>query len=144
MCFEEIESHALFCHPCINGLSEQTDEGMKLYLKEWGRAFPLTDSENAKLALRAQYGDREARRQLIRGNFWLIFEVAREFDSEQACLLDRISYGVIGFCHAIDLFDFDEHKNLTMFAPVLIRESIGFKFNPPRFSINHADLTLAQ
>ena len=99
-------------------------EGVGLYLNEWGHIFPLTPIENESLIADMRTGNPQARRKLIRGNFWVVVETSREFPDAAELLLDRISAGVLGLVQAAAEFDPLEHGSFPDYARARVRDRI--------------------
>jgi hypothetical protein len=58
--------------------SEDSDPGIRIYLREIGQIPLLTPQEEVDLTARIKKGDREAETLMIKGNLRLVVKIARE------------------------------------------------------------------
>ena len=79
---------------------EDSDTGIKVYLREIGQIPLLTPQEEIDLAARIKKGDREARALMIKANLRLVVKIAHDYANLGLPLLDLVSEGNIGLMKA--------------------------------------------
>jgi RNA polymerase primary sigma factor len=84
---------------------EDTDSGIKIYLREIGQVPLLKPQDEIRLAALIRKGDKEARSLMIRSNFRLVVKIAHDYTNLGLPLLDLISEGNIGLIKAVERFD---------------------------------------
>lgn len=104
--------------------AENTDSGIKIYLREIGQFALLTPEEEIELAARIKAGDREARSIMIRANLRLVVKIAHDYANLGLPLLDLISEGNIGLMKAVERFDPAKGGKLSTYAAWWIKQSI--------------------
>jgi Sigma-70 factor, region 1.2/Sigma-70 region 2 len=82
--------------------AEDSDTGIKIYLREIGQIPLLTPEQEIELAAKIKKGDREARALMIRSNLRLVVKIAHDYANLGLPLLDLISEGNIGLMKAVD------------------------------------------
>ncbi len=85
--------------------AEDSDSGIKIYLREIGQIPLLTPDQEIELAAKIKKGDREARALMIRSNLRLVVKIAHDYANLGLPLLDLISEGNIGLMKAVERFD---------------------------------------
>jgi RNA polymerase primary sigma factor len=85
--------------------AEDSDTGIKIYLREIGQIPLLTPQQEITLAAKIKKGDREARALMIRSNLRLVVKIAHDYANLGLPLLDLISEGNIGLMKAVERFD---------------------------------------
>ncbi len=85
--------------------AEDSDTGIKIYLREIGQIPLLTPQQEITLAAKIKRGDREARALMIRSNLRLVVKIAHDYANLGLPLLDLISEGNIGLMKAVERFD---------------------------------------
>src|ERR1700736_638098 len=85
--------------------AEDSDTGIKIYLREIGQIPLLTPQQEIELAAKIKKGDREARALMIRSNLRLVVKIAHDYANLGLPLLDLISEGNIGLMKAVERFD---------------------------------------
>ncbi len=85
--------------------AEDSDTGIKIYLREIGQIPLLTPEQEIELAAKIKKGDREARALMIRSNLRLVVKIAHDYANLGLPLLDLISEGNIGLMKAVERFD---------------------------------------
>jgi RNA polymerase primary sigma factor len=103
---------------------EDSDTGIKIYLREIGRIPLLTPQEEIDLAARIKKGDREARALMIKANLRLVVKIAHDYANLGLPLLDLVSEGNIGLMNAVERFDPAKGGKLSTYAAWWIKQSI--------------------
>jgi RNA polymerase primary sigma factor len=85
--------------------SENSDTGIKIYLREIGRIRLLAPQEEIDLAAPIKKGDREARALMIKANLRLVVKIAHDYVNLGLPMLDLVSEGNIGLMKAVERFD---------------------------------------
>jgi RNA polymerase primary sigma factor len=103
---------------------EDSDSGIKIYLREIGQIPLLTIQQEIDLAARIKKGDKEARSLMIRSNLRLVVKIAHDYANLGLPLLDLISEGNIGLMKAVERFDPAKGGKLSTYAAWWIKQSI--------------------
>src|SRR6266567_2016694 len=103
---------------------EDSDTGIKIYLREIGQIPLLTPQEEIELAARIKKGDREARALMIKANLRLVVKIAHDYANLGLPLLDLISEGNIGLMKAVERFDPAKGGKLSTYAAWWIKQAI--------------------
>ena len=104
--------------------AEDSDTGIKIYLREIGQIPLLTPEQEITLAANIKKGDREARALMIRSNLRLVVKIAHDYANLGLPLLDLISEGNIGLMKAVERFDPAKGGKLSTYAAWWIKQSI--------------------
>lgn len=104
--------------------AEDTDSGIKIYLREIGQIALLTPQDEIDLAAKIKNGDKEARSRMIRANLRLVVKIAHDYSNLGLPLLDLISEGNIGLMKAVERFDPAKGGKLSTYAAWWIKQSI--------------------
>src|SRR5512140_3639798 len=104
--------------------AEDSDTGIKIYLREIGQIPLLTPEQEIELAAKIKKGDREARALMIRANLRLVVKIAHDYANLGLPLLDLISEGNIGLMKAVEHFDPMKGGKLSTYAAWWIKQSI--------------------
>src|SRR2546430_10724928 len=104
--------------------AEDSDTGIKIYLREIGQIPLLTPHQEIELAAKIKRGDKEARALMIRSNLRLVVKIAHDYSNLGLPLLDLISEGTIGLMKAVERFDPAKGGKLSTYAPWWIKQSI--------------------
>jgi RNA polymerase primary sigma factor len=104
--------------------SEDSDTGIKIYLRDIGRVRLLTPQEEIDLAARIKKGDREARALMIKANLRLVVKIAHDYVNLGLPMLDLVSEGNIGLMKAVERFDPAKGGKLSTYAAWWIKQSI--------------------
>ena len=104
--------------------AEDTDSGIKIYLREIGQIPLLTPADEIRLAAKIKKGDKEARSLMIRSNLRLVVKIAHDYSNLGLPLLDLISEGNIGLMKAVERFDPAKGGKLSTYAAWWIKQSI--------------------
>ena len=103
---------------------EDTDSGIKIYLREIGQIPLLTPRQEIELAALITIGDKDARSLMIRANLRLVVKIAHDYANLGLPLLDLISEGNIGLMKAVERFDPAKGGKLSTYAAWWIKQSI--------------------
>jgi RNA polymerase primary sigma factor len=104
--------------------SEDSDTGIRIYLREIGQIPLLTPPEEIDLAARIKKGDREAETLMIKANLRLVVKIARDYANLGLPSFDLISEGNIGLMKAVERFDPAMGGKLSTYAAWWIKQSI--------------------
>src|SRR5450432_3046918 len=104
--------------------AEDSDSGIKIYLREIGQIPLLTPQDEIVLAARIKKGDKEARAIMIKSNLRLVVKIAHDYANLGLPLLDLISEGNIGLMKAVERFDPAKGGKLSTYAAWWIKQSI--------------------
>jgi RNA polymerase primary sigma factor len=104
--------------------ADDTESGIKIYLREIGQIALLTPEQEIELAARIKKGDKEARALMIRANLRLVVKIAHDYNNLGLPLLDLISEGNIGLMKAVERFDPAKGGKLSTYAAWWIKQSI--------------------
>src|SRR5450759_3484455 len=104
--------------------AEDSDTGIKIYLREIGQIPLLTPDQEITLAAKIKRGDREARALMINSNLRLVVTIAHDYANLGLPLLDLISEGNIGLTKAVERFDPAKGAKLSTYAMWWIKQSI--------------------
>src|SRR5215210_6090973 len=103
---------------------EDSDSGIKIYLREIGQIALLTPQDEIDLAAKIKKGDKAARDRMIRANLRLVVKIAHDYSNLGLPLLDLISEGNIGLMKAVERFDPAKGGKLSTYAAWWIKQSI--------------------
>jgi RNA polymerase primary sigma factor len=104
--------------------SYETQDPLKLYVRQIGDGRLLTAAEERELARRKDEGDEAAKRRLIESNLRLVMSIARHYANSGVPLLDLIQEGNLGLIRAVEKFDHRKGFKLSTYATWWIRQSI--------------------
>src|SRR3989442_7689666 len=104
--------------------AEDSDTGIKIYLREIGQFRLLTPEQEIELAAKIKKGYREARALMIRSNLRLVVKIAHDYANLGLPLLDLISEGNIGLMKAVERFAPAKGGELSTYAVWWIKQSI--------------------
>ena len=104
--------------------AEDSDTGIKIYLREIGQIPLLTPQQEIELAAKIKKGDKEARALMIRSNLRLVVKIAHDYANLGLPLLDLVSEGNIGLMKAVERFDPAKGGKLSTYAAWWIKQSI--------------------
>jgi RNA polymerase primary sigma factor len=102
----------------------ESDNSLKLYMREIAKTPLLTPEEEVKLAGRIKRGDKKARTQMIQANLRLVVKIAQDYTGYGLPLADLISEGNIGLMKAVERFDPKKGGKLSTYAAWWIKQSI--------------------
>lgn len=101
-----------------------TNDPVRMYLKEIGRTPLLSADEEMELARRVAQGDEEARRLLTEANLRLVVSIARKYSGRGMLFLDLIQEGNLGLMKAVEKFDYTKGFKFSTYATWWIRQAI--------------------
>jgi len=104
--------------------TDDTDSGMKIYLREISQVALLTPAQEIELAARIKIGDEEARSLMIRANLRLVVKIAHDYINYGMPLLDLVSEGNIGLMKAVERFNPAKGGKLSTYSAFWIKQSI--------------------
>jgi RNA polymerase primary sigma factor len=102
----------------------ETQDPLKLYVRQIGDGPLLTAAEERELARRKDEGDEDAKRKLIESNLRLVMSIARNYVNSGVPLLDLIQEGNLGLIRAVEKFDGSRGFKLSTYATWWIRQAI--------------------
>jgi RNA polymerase primary sigma factor len=102
----------------------QTQDPLKLYVRQIGDGRLLTPSEERELARLKDEGDEAAKRRLIESNLRLVMSITRNYTKAGVPLLDLIQEGNLGLIRAVEKFDYRLGFKLSTYATWWIRQAI--------------------
>jgi RNA polymerase primary sigma factor len=102
----------------------ETQDPLKLYVRQIGEGPLLTAAEERELARRKDAGDEAAKRRLIESNLRLVMSIARNYANAGVPLLDLIQEGNLGLIRAVEKFDGERGFKLSTYATWWIRQAI--------------------
>ncbi len=102
----------------------ESDNSLKVYLREISKTPLLTPEEEISLAARIKKGDKAARDQMIRANLRLVVKIAQDYSAYGLPVTDLISEGNIGLMKAVERFDPNKGGKLSTYAAWWIKQSV--------------------
>ena len=106
------------------GYDRESENSIKIYLREIGQVALLTPKDEIRLAAKIKKGDKEARAHMIKANLRLVVKIAHDYSNLGLPLLDLISEGNIGLMKAVERFDPKKGGKLSTYAAWWIKQSI--------------------
>jgi len=102
----------------------ETNDPVRMYLKEIGMFLLLTPEEEYELAVRKDQGDLDAKNQLIECNLRLVVNLAKKYTNRGLSFLDLIQEGNLGLMKGVDKFDYRRGFKLSTYVTWWIRQSV--------------------
>lgn len=104
--------------------SPLTEDSVKLYLREIGRAGLLDAQQEIELARKIKEGNEDAKRILVRHNLRLVVSIAKKYINRGLPFLDLIQEGNLGLIRAAEKFDHTRGFKFSTYATWWIRQGI--------------------
>jgi RNA polymerase primary sigma factor len=101
-----------------------TNDPVRMYLKEIGRTRLLSTEEEIDLAQKIEQGDDDARQRLTEANLRLVVSIARRYAGRGMLFLDLIQEGNLGLMKAVEKFDYRKGFKFSTYATWWIRQAI--------------------
>ena len=101
-----------------------TEDPVRMYLKEIGTVPLLTANEELELAKRKQDGDEYAKQRLIEANLRLVVSIAKRYTGRGMSFLDLVQEGNLGLIKGVEKFDYTKGFKLSTYATWWIRQSV--------------------
>lgn len=101
-----------------------TDDPVKVYLKEIGKFQLLSAEEENDLAIKLAAGDDAAKARLSEANLRLVVSIAKRYGGRGMQLLDLIQEGNLGLMKAVEKFDYTKGFRFSTYATWWIRQAI--------------------
>lgn len=105
-------------------MAYETDNNLKIYLREISKTPLLTIQDEIDLAERIKAGDEKARTHMIQANLRLVVKIAQDYSNYGLPVMDLISEGNIGLMKAVERFDPEKGGKLSTYAAWWIKQSI--------------------
>ncbi len=101
-----------------------TDDHVRIYLKEIGKVDLLSPDEEIELAKRMSEGDEAAKLRLAEANLRLVVSIAKRYVGRGMLFLDLIQEGNLGLIKAVEKFDHAKGYKFSTYATWWIRQAI--------------------
>ena len=121
---EEVENLKLDDLDSMNFDSANTDDPVRMYLREIGKIQLLSYDEELELAKRILQGDEEAKQKLAESNLRLVVSIAKKYVGRGLLFLDLIQEGNMGLIKAVEKFDYTKGFKFSTYATWWIRQAI--------------------
>ena len=106
------------------GQAVQTQDPLKLYVRQIGDGALLTPAAERELARLKDEGNEQAKRRLIEANLRLVMSITRHYVNSGVPLLDLIQEGNLGLIRAVEKFDYRMGYKLSTYATWWIRQAV--------------------
>ena len=104
--------------------SANTDDPVRMYLREIGKIQLLSYDEELELAKRILQGDEESKQKLAESNLRLVVSIAKKYVGRGLLFLDLIQEGNMGLIKAVEKFDYTKGYKFSTYATWWIRQAI--------------------
>ena len=104
--------------------NEESDDSVRLYLREIGKIPLLNAEEELELAQRVVAGDKRAKDKMAEANMRLVVSIAKRYSGRGLDFLDLIQEGNTGLLRAVEKFDPDKGFKFSTYATWWIRQAI--------------------
>ena len=101
-----------------------TDDPVRMYLREIAKIQLLSFDEELELAKRILKGDEEAKQKLAESNLRLVVSIAKKYVGRGLLFLDLIQEGNMGLIKAVEKFDYTKGYKFSTYATWWIRQAI--------------------
>jgi RNA polymerase primary sigma factor len=118
------ELEAEVVHRLDLSLRSTSNDPVRMYLREIGKAPLLTAAEEVAFAKRVERHDMEAKRRLIEANLRLVVSIAKRYVGRGLPFLDLIQEGNLGLIRAVEKFDYRRGYKFSTYATWWIRQGI--------------------
>jgi len=105
-------------------IKSPTNDPVRMYLKEIGKARLLTAFEEVQLAKKNEEGSLTARKLLVEANLRLVVSIAKKYFGRGLLFLDLIQEGNLGLIKAVEKFDYRRGFKFSTYATWWIRQAI--------------------
>jgi RNA polymerase primary sigma factor len=107
------------------GITDFSQDSVRMYLKEIGKIPLLISDEEVQLAKQIEKGDEIAKRKLAEANLRLVVSIAKKYLGRGLTLLDLIQEGNLGLLKAVTKFDYKKGFKFSTYATWWIRQAIS-------------------
>lgn len=104
--------------------SLNTDDPVRMYLKEIGAVKLLSADEETALAINMAKGDLKAKKCMAEANLRLVVSIAKRYVGRGMHFLDLIQEGNLGLIKAVEKFDYSKGYKFSTYATWWIRQAI--------------------
>ena len=101
-----------------------TDDPVRMYLREIGKIPLLSFDEELELAKKILEGDEQAKQRLSEANLRLVVSIAKKYVGRGLLFLDLIQEGNMGLIKAVEKFDYTKGYKFSTYATWWIRQAI--------------------
>lgn len=105
-------------------LYSNSEDPVKMYLKEIGKIPLLSNEEEIEVAKKAANGDLKAIDNLAESNLRLVVSIAKHYVGRGLLFLDLIQEGNMGLMKAVQKFDYKKGFKFSTYATWWIRQAI--------------------
>ncbi len=119
---DEFEREKELLSEFINEIN--TDDPVKMYLKDIGQIPLLSPDEEVDLAQKVTDGNESAKQRLSSANLRLVVSIAKRYMGRGMQFLDLIQEGNLGLMKAVDKFDYAKGFKFSTYATWWIRQAI--------------------
>jgi RNA polymerase primary sigma factor len=102
----------------------ETEDTVKMYLKEIGRVKLLTKDNEYEVSRRVAEGDLKSKHALAEANLRLVVSIAKKYTGRGILFLDLIQEGNLGLLRAVEKFDYTKGYKFSTYATWWIRQAI--------------------
>lgn len=103
----------------------ESDDILRMYLKEIGEISLLTPQLEIQLAKKIETGDKEAKQRMIESNLRLVVSIAKKYIGQGLSLLDLVQEGNFGLIRAVEKFDYRLGNKFSTYASFWIKQAIA-------------------
>ena len=104
--------------------ASSTEDAVKMYLKEIGKAKLLSKEEELDIAKKMDEGCKTSKKILTVCNLRLVVSIAKKYTGRGILFLDLIQEGNQGLMRAVDKFDYTKGYKFSTYATWWIRQAI--------------------